>query len=436
MVARTPRGTRRTPSAASRVFFVFLGAVIAVAVVVGIALVMLALADERSEAETLTLSVARSLASDPAVAEAVAAQKTDVLQPVAIEVTAETPIDFVTIMTPEGIRLTHPDPAQIGRPYIGTIAAAAAGGVVLEEFTGTLGPSVRAVVPVRVDDRIVGLVAAGVTVQSVADQLRGRIPAIIGLSAALVLIGAAAAWLARRITRRVAGDLPASAVRDAVSSYESVRILGEALRAQSHEHGNRMHTAVALIELGRGAEAIELLTERTRESQQLVDGMSPLREGEPAVEALLLGKASQASELGIGWSVNIDADAPRSILGAVDAVSVLGNLIDNAIDAAAAGDEPRWVRVQITAADETPGRSGQDMSGPAVAVSVSDSGPSIPAHVRARMFERGFSTKPAGPDGRGVGLALVRDILDANEGEIIVTDSPTTFRVLLPGRPS
>ncbi len=425
MVARTPRSERRTPSAASRVFFVFLGAVVAVAAVIGIALVVVALADERREAETLTLAVARSLASDPAVAQAVAAggtDATDALQPLAVEVTAETPIDFVTIMTPEGIRLTHPDPAQIGLPYIGTIADAAAGEVVLEEFTGTLGPSVRAVVPVMVDGRVVGLVAAGVTVQSVAGELWGRIPAILGLTATLVVIGAVAAWLARRLTRRVAGDLPASAVRDAVSSYESVRTLGEALRAQAHEHGNRMHTAVALIELGRGAEAIELLTERTRESQELVDRMSPLREGEPAVEALLLGKASQASELGVGWSVDIEPDAPRSELGAVDAVSVVGNLIDNAIDAAAAGGEPRWVRVRI------------DRSGTAVAVSVSDSGSPIPAEVRARMFERGFSTKRAGPSGRGVGLALVRDIVAANGGEITVSDSPTTFRVVLPGR--
>lgn len=425
MVARTPRSERRTPSAASRVFFVFLGAVVAVAAVIGIALVVVALADERREAETLTLAVARSLASDPAVAQAVAAggtDATDALQPLAVEVTAETPIDFVTIMTPEGIRLTHPDPAQIGLPYIGTIADAAAGEVVLEEFTGTLGPSVRAVVPVMVDGRVVGLVAAGVTVQSVAGELWGRIPAILGLTATLVVIGAVAAWLARRLTRRVAGDLPASAVRDAVSSYESVRTLGEALRAQAHEHGNRMHTAVALIELGRGAEAIELLTERTRESQELVDRMSPLREGEPAVEALLLGKASQASELGVGWSVDIEPDAPRSELGAVDAVSVVGNLIDNAIDAAAAGGEPRWVRVRI------------DRSGTAVAVSVSDSGSPIPAEVRARMFERGFSTKRAGPSGRGVGLALVRDIVAANGGEITVSDSPTTFRVVLSGR--
>ncbi|WP_458041267.1 MULTISPECIES: ATP-binding protein [Bacteria] len=424
-MARTPRSERRTPSAASRVFFVFLGAVVAVAAVIGIALVVVALADERREAETLTLAVARSLASDPAVAQAVAAggtDATDALQPLAVEVTAETPIDFVTIMTPEGIRLTHPDPAQIGLPYIGTIADAAAGEVVLEEFTGTLGPSVRAVVPVMVDGRVVGLVAAGVTVQSVAGELWGRIPAILGLTATLVVIGAVAAWLARRLTRRVAGDLPASAVRDAVSSYESVRTLGEALRAQAHEHGNRMHTAVALIELGRGAEAIELLTERTRESQELVDRMSPLREGEPAVEALLLGKASQASELGVGWSVDIEPDAPRSELGAVDAVSVVGNLIDNAIDAAAAGGEPRWVRVRI------------DRSGTAVAVSVSDSGSPIPAEVRARMFERGFSTKRAGPSGRGVGLALVRDIVAANGGEITVSDSPTTFRVVLPGR--
>ncbi len=119
--------------------------------------------------------------------------------------------------------------------------------------------------------------------------------------------------MAGRLTRRIAGDLPASAVRDAVSSYESVRTLGEALRAQTHEHGNRMHTAVALIELGRGDEAVELLTETARSSQALVDQVVA-RDGDPTVAALLLGKASQAKERGVEWRTDMQPGIPRTTL--------------------------------------------------------------------------------------------------------------------------
>ncbi|MFX3924823.1 hypothetical protein ACJBWN_11855, partial [Streptococcus suis] len=84
---------------------------------------------------------------------------------------------------------------------------------------------------------------------------------VVTIALALLAAGLVGAWLARRTTRQVAGDLPAGTIRDAVASYESLRTLGEALRAQTHEHGNRMHTAVSLLELGRTREAIEILTE-------------------------------------------------------------------------------------------------------------------------------------------------------------------------------
>ena len=145
-----------------------------------------------------------------------------------------------------------PTPTRSASTYLGTIADAVAGGTVTEEFTGTLGPSVRTRRAGRRRRR-------GRRARRGGRDGRQRLGT--GLGAASVRASASRSpsqpsarpprWLARRLTRRIAGDLPASAVRDAVSSYESVRTLGEALRAQTHEHGNRMHTAVALLELGR-----------------------------------------------------------------------------------------------------------------------------------------------------------------------------------------
>jgi len=417
---------RSGASAASRVFVVLLAAVAVVAALLGGLLALDAQTAERREAETLTAAVARAISEMPDVAAAVTggsdADATEALQPIAVRIMDETQIDFVTIMTPEGIRLTHQDPQQIGLPYLGTIDAALRGGTVTEEFTGTLGPSVRTVVPVEQDGEIVALVSAGVTLENVGAQVWDRLPFVLAVTAALAAIGVGAAWLARRLTRRITGDLPASAVRDAVSSYESVRTLGEALRAQTHEHGNRMHTAVALIELGRSEEAVELLTETSRVSQDLVDRVLA-RDGDPTVAALLLGKASQAKERGVEWSVDVDPTAPRSVLGPVDAVSVVGNLIDNAIDAAAAGPEPRWVRVRIAPA------------GDGLGLTFSDSGTGVDPAMRERIFEHGFSTKPAGAAGRGVGLALVRDIVSAVGGTVTLSpELPTAFSVLLPAR--
>lgn len=420
-------GGGRTSSAASRVFLAFLAAVV---VITGLLVALLALqaqATERAQAGEVTLAVARTIAEMPEVAAAVtagsAASATAELQPVAERIMAETPIDFVTIMTTDGIRLTHRDPAEIGRPYLGTIAPALRGDELTEEAVGTLGPSLRSVVPVTSGGEVVALVSAGITLGSVGGAVLRQVPFVIAVEAALAAIGLAAALLAGRLTRRIAGDLPASAVRDAVSSYESVRTLGEALRAQTHEHGNRMHTAVALLELGRTDEAIGILTETSRQSQELVDQVAARRDGDPTVGALLLGKAAQARERGVEWSAHIDPAAPRSTLSPVDAVSVVGNLIDNALDAAAAGPEPRWVRVAFTPAP-----------GGALRLEVSDSGPGVPAHLRERIFEHGFSTKPAGAQGRGVGLALVRSLVEAAGGAVDVADGPSAFQVILPGR--
>jgi sensor histidine kinase regulating citrate/malate metabolism len=181
-----------------------------------------------------------------------------------------------------------------------------------------------------------------------------------------------------------------------------------------------MHTAVALLELGRSDEAIEILTETSRQSQSLVDQVTARQAGDPAVGALLLGKASQAKERGIDWRVSIDPDTPASPLSPVDSVAVLGNLIDNAMDAAGAGGE-RWVGVALR-----PSAKG------GIILEVSDGGDGIPAELREHVFSRGFSTKPTGSQGRGVGLPLVRAVVTGAGGTVDLSGHPTTFTVVLP----
>ena len=413
----------RTRSTASRVFLVLLVAAVVLGALVAVFLVVEAQRSIRAEAERVTAATAAAFAASPLVIEGLSSADPDaatrVLEPYTVDVIDSAGLDFITVMTPEGTRITHPDTEQIGGRYLGSIPASPR--TLTEEFTGTLGPSVRTIAPVTTSDgELIGWVSAGVTTETITDTLVRRLPLTLGITAALILLGAGGAVIARRVTRRIAGDLPPGQVRDAVSSYESIRTLGEALRAQTHEHGNRMHAAVALLELGRRDEAIEILTETSRQSQSLIDQVTARRHGDPAVGALLLGKASQAKERGIDWRVHIEPDTPRTPLSPVDAVSVLGNLVDNAMDAAAESED-RWVQVVL----RRQGDAG-------VVLEVSDSGPGVAPALRERIFEQGYSTKPADAQGRGIGLALVRSVVTGVGGSVTMSDAPTTFRISLP----
>lgn len=226
----------------------------------------------------------------------------------------------------------------------------------------------------------------------------------------------------------------------------SERGFTEALRSQAHEAANRLHTVVSLIELGRSDEAVDFATAELELAQALTDKVVAAV-SEPVLAALLLGKAAQANERGVELVVSEDSRIDDGLLPeslpARDLVTVLGNLIDNAVDAAQGSV---GARVTVTAythesdalqdADE-PGDAGGSADDSVLVLSVSDTGSGVdPAHAEA-VFERGFSTKPAGPGGRGLGLALVRQTARRHEGTLTVSEAAgggARFEVRLPLR--
>src|SRR5687768_8074858 len=121
--------------------------VLAVTVTGGAALVsVLAQQVVITEAAAKSKAVDLSVASLPRELAALSEPSpTRRLQPYAERVRAETRVDFVTIMKPDGTRYTHPNPAEIGRGFLGRIDRAVRGEAFTETYTGTLGPSVRAV---------------------------------------------------------------------------------------------------------------------------------------------------------------------------------------------------------------------------------------------------------------------------------------------------
>ncbi|WP_107419752.1 sensor histidine kinase, partial [Streptomyces carpinensis] len=477
-----------------------------------------------SAARRQATAVARSIADSPSVRSAIhTPNPTAELQPYALKVQTDTGVDFVTIMTPQGIRWTHPDPDQIGRPFLGNISRAQRGDTFTETYTGTLGPSVRAVTPVEDGDRVIGLVSAGIKVEAISARIQEQVTALFGVAAGILALGALATYVINARLRRhthgmnadelsrmhdyhqaalhavregllmldaqyrvalindggrellgVGGEageadvvgrsvaelgLPAlltgallaseprvdevhltdsrvlvvntspvsggerrgtvvtlrdvTELQSLMGELDSERGFTQALRSQAHEAANRLHTVVSLIELGRAEEAVDFATAELELAQALTDQVVAAV-SEPVLAALLLGKTAQANERGVELVVSEDSGLDDGLLPetlpARDLVTILGNLIDNAVDAAQGGVR---ARVTVTAcAEDTE-----------LVLRVADTGPGVdPAHADL-VFQRGFSTKPKGPGGRGLGLALVRQAVHRHEGTLTVTEA-------------
>lgn len=185
------------------------------------------LVDTNAETERATgvrvASIAATVADAPGVHEAVTAQypagqeitgPSALMQPYAEAVRVSTATDFVVIMTPDGVRYTHPDPSQIGGTYLGNRDVALAGGVGIETYTGTLGPSVRAIVPVEQNGQVVALVSVGVTVDHV-NELTNRRLLVLGLIAlgAFAVGVAGSLMIARWVRRQTLGMGPKELAR-------------------------------------------------------------------------------------------------------------------------------------------------------------------------------------------------------------------------------
>ncbi|WP_338673049.1 ATP-binding protein [Streptomyces sp. SCSIO 30461] len=214
---------------------------------------------------------------------------------------------------------------------------------------------------------------------------------------------------------------------------DSERGFSQVLRAQAHEAANRLHTVVSLIELGRTDEAVRFATAELELAQALTDRVVSAV-GEPVLAALLLGKAAQANESGVELVLSDDSRIDDGVLppwlSTRDLVTILGNLIDNAVEAASApgarAGAPPPARSRVTVSARADGRE--------LVLRVGDSGSGVGSGDRDAVFERGWSTR--GP-GRGLGLALVRQAVHRGRGTVEIAQAPdggAQFTVRLPLR--
>lgn len=196
----------------------------------------------------------------------------------------------------------------------------------------------------------------------------------------------------------------------------SFRSSSELLRAQAHEFANQLHTISGLIQIGEQDEVVRYIRALNQRRQSL-DMTLTRRVRDTAVAALLMAKTSLAAERKVTLRISDDTALGRlAPEDAADVATVVGNLVDNAVDAATAGEyadgEAAWVEVELR----------QDAA--SVEIVVRDSGPGIAPELAQEVFVHGFTTKAAEEGERGIGLALTRLVCKRRGGEIAVANTP------------
>jgi CitB family two-component system sensor histidine kinase CitS len=215
-----------------------------------------------------------------------------------------------------------------------------------------------------------------------------------------------------------------SEIERMANTLSEVRQYSEDLRAQSHEYANKLHVLSGLLQLGAYEDAIEFIREETaslkNQHARVFEKIKDMK-----VQAVLLGKLGKASEKKIHFDIDPNSSLERlpKQIDVMRLIVMLGNLLDNAFEAAGKTDHPT---VLFFATD-----MGDD-----IVFEISDNGPGMEEAVLAHIFERGFSTKTKETN-RGFGLSNAAHAVSELGGFIEVHSHPgegTVFTVYLPKR--
>ncbi|MCL6414411.1 sensor histidine kinase [Aestuariirhabdus sp. Z084] len=182
----------------------------------------------------------------------------------------------------------------------------------------------------------------------------------------------------------------------------------ESLRSQSHEYSNKLHTIAGLIQIGAFEEALALIGQETQSHQALLHLLVEAVP-DPQLAGCLLGKYNRAREMGLSLQIDPESQMkalperlPRELL-----VSIIGNLLDNALEATL-GHQGAGGEVGLSMTD-----LGNDLI-----FEIQDQGPGINDETLPRIFEKGFTSKQA--EGHGLGLHLVRNLVDRLKGHLTI----------------
>ncbi|HAT3642096.1 sensor histidine kinase [Raoultella ornithinolytica] len=186
----------------------------------------------------------------------------------------------------------------------------------------------------------------------------------------------------------------------------------DALRTTSHEFMNKLHVILGLLNM-KSYDKLEEYVLQTAHTYQADIGEIQHRIKSPVVAGFLIGKIQRAKERGFTLNLaeeSLVPDCPNEKQVTV-LVTVLGNLIENALDAMSGQSEGE---VGLLLHYQNGWLSGE----------VSDDGPGIPPANIDAIFNKGFSTKG---ENRGVGLFLASQQLRELGGTLAVESEPGVF---------
>ncbi len=211
-------------------------------------------------------------------------------------------------------------------------------------------------------------------------------------------------------------------LQELTRQLDAVGTMSTALRAQRHEFANQLHTLAGFMSIGQHRQAREYLAQLAATGPLTF----PVEQAEllqdPYLQAFVGAKGVEAEERGVALRIGPETLVRGQVTEAQDVTTVLGNLIDNAVNAAVAGAAAeRWVEVEVL---DEPGDDGGTLH-----VVVADSGDGLAEGTDAdQVFTEGFTTA-SGPlsgngraGGQGFGLALARQLARRRGGDVKVLD--------------
>lgn len=231
------------------------------------------------------------------------------------------------------------------------------------------------------------------------------------LNLGLVFICIFEVFTIKRIEKQTKEQTQTRLLKNHLHQVESIL---ETAEIQRHEYVKHMQTIQALIELNKietAQEYVNGITSQYRSNKMIyyID--------HPAISALINSKNSVAQVNNIDFAVAVKCELEDIRIPVWDLCSMLGNLLDNAIEAAATADEPR-VGVEFKC------ENGFYL------IYIINNGSLITDP--AKVFEAGITTKCS--DSRGYGLYIVKKLVNKYHGSIeIITRPKTTIILKFPG---
>ena len=147
-------------------------------------------------------------------------------------------------------------------------------------------------------------------------------------------------------------------------------------------------------------------------------------------QAILLAE-SKVPRGGVSVTMDVPNDLPMLEGDQHQLCQVFTNLIANAFEALE-GKGQIAIRASLGEIEPDPEFGVAPVLAPTLVVDVCDNGPGVPPELSDRIYDPFFTTKVKGT---GLGLGIVRKIVDAHDGRIDLNSSPDTgtrFRVTLP----